>query len=55
MRQADIDDRLAGGVSTAEAARLRELQQRVQELERANEILRRASVFLAAELDRRTR
>jgi transposase-like protein len=55
VRQADVDDGLAAGVSTDEAARVRELELRVRELERANEILRRASVFFAAELDRRQR
>jgi transposase len=42
-------------VSSQDAARVRELELRVRELERANEILRRASVFFAAELDRRQR
>lgn len=55
VRQADVDEGLAAGVSTGQAAEVRELQQRVRELERANEILRRASVFFAAELDRRQR
>lgn len=55
VRQADVDDGVTGGVSTQDAARVRELEVRVRELERANEILRRASVFFAAELDRRQR
>jgi transposase-like protein len=55
VRQAEVDDGLAGGVSSQQAARTRELEQRVRELERANEILRRASIFFAAELDRRQR
>ena len=52
VQQADIDDGQAPGVTTAEAARVKELEQEVRELRRANEILRRASAFFAAELDR---
>jgi transposase len=36
----------------AEAERVRQLEQENRELRRANEILRRASAFFAAELDR---
>ncbi|WP_460994096.1 IS3 family transposase [Sinomonas soli] len=46
VRQADIDDGAAPGVSTAEARRVRELEQEVRELRRANEILKRAAKFL---------
>jgi transposase len=52
VRQADIDGGVAPGVTTAEAARVKELEQEVRELRRANEILKRASAFFAAELDR---
>jgi transposase len=52
VRQADIDDGHAPGMSTAEAARVRELEQEVRELRRANEILKRAASFFGAELDR---
>ncbi len=52
VRQADIDEGVAPGVTTAEAARIRELEQENRELRRANDILRRASAFFAAELDR---
>ena len=38
-RQADIDDGLAPGVSTAEAARVKELEHENRELKRANVIL----------------
>ena len=55
VRQADIDDGEAPGVTTAEAARMKELEQENRELRRANEILRRASAFFAAELDRPSR
>ncbi|WP_228480816.1 IS3 family transposase [Microbacterium luteum] len=46
VKQADIDDGVAPGVSTGEAARVRELEQEVRELRRANEVLKRAANFL---------
>ncbi|MGD1110209.1 MAG: IS3 family transposase [Mycobacterium sp.] len=46
VRQADIDDGYAPGVSTAEARRIKELEQENRELKRANEILKRAAKFL---------
>ena len=52
VRQADIDDGHAPGVSTSESARVRELEQENRELRRANEILKRAASFFGAELDR---
>jgi len=52
VAQGDIDSGVAPGVTTTEAARVKELEQEVRELRRANEILRRASAFFAAELDR---
>ena len=52
VRQADIDDGHAPGVSTDEASRVRELEQEVRELRRANEVLKRAATFFGAELDR---
>ncbi len=52
VRQADIDDGYAPGVSTAESARIKDLEQEVRELKRANEILKRAASFFGAELDR---
>ncbi len=52
VNQADIDDGRAPGMSTTEAARVRELEQEVRELKRANEILKRAASFFGAELDR---
>ncbi len=55
VRQADIDDGHAPGVGTDEAARVRELEQEVRELRRANEILKRAASFFGAELDRQSR
>ena len=55
VKQADVDDGVAPGVSTAEARRVRELEQEVRELRRANEILKRAASFFGAELDRQHR
>jgi transposase len=52
VRQADIDDGHAPGVSTTDARKLKELEQEVRELRRANEILKRAASFFGAELDR---
>ena len=53
VRQAEIDDGVKPGVTSAEAARVKGLEQEVRELRRANEILRRASAYFAqAELDR---
>ena len=52
VKQADIDEGHAPGVSTAEAQRIKELEQENRELKRANEILKRAASFFGAELDR---
>ena len=52
VKQSDIDDGAAPGVTTAEAERIKALEQENRELRRANEILKRASAFFAAELDR---
>ncbi|RHW29181.1 IS3 family transposase [Nocardioides immobilis] len=46
VKQADIDDGHAPGVSTADAKRIKELEQELRELRRANEILKRAAKFL---------
>ncbi|MCR6491158.1 IS3 family transposase [Cellulomonas sp. P24] len=46
VRQADIDEGHVPGVTTAESARMRELEQENRELRRANEILKRAAKFL---------
>lgn len=51
-----IDTGKAPGTTTADAARIRELEREVRELRRANDILKTASAFFAqAELDRRLR
>lgn len=55
VKQADIDDGVTTGVSSAEAQRVRELEQEVRELRRANEVLKRAASFFGAELDRHYR
>jgi transposase len=53
VRQADIDEGERPGTTTADAERMKELEQENRELKRANEILRRASAYFAqAELDR---
>jgi transposase len=48
VRQADIDEGQVPGLSTAEARRMRELEQENRELRRANEILKRAASFFGA-------
>ncbi|WP_313556162.1 transposase [Miniimonas arenae] len=52
VNQAEIDEGARPGVSTDDAARVRELEAENRELRRANHILRSASAFFAAELDR---
>ena len=52
VRQADIDDGVTAGTTTADAERIKGLEQENRELRRANAILRSASAFFAAELDR---
>jgi transposase len=52
VKQADIDEGMLEGTSSVQTARIRELEQENRELRRANEILKRASAFFAAELDR---
>ena len=56
VRQAEVDRGDRAGTSTHDASRIAELERENRELRRANEILRSASAFFAAELDRpRTR
>ena len=50
--QAEIDGAHRPGTTTSDAKRLAELEKEVRELRRANAILRSASAFFAAELDR---
>jgi transposase len=51
VKQADIDDGVKPGTTTADAERIKALEQELKELRRANAILRSASAFFAAELD----
>ena len=52
VRQADIDDGATPGVTSEDRTKIKALEQEVRELRRANAILRSASGFFAAELDR---
>lgn len=52
VKQAEIDEGHVPGMTTAEAKRIKELEQENRELKRANEILKRAASFFGAELDR---
>ncbi len=50
--QAEIDRGQRAGTTSEEAQRIGELERENRELRRANEILKSASAFFAAELDR---
>jgi transposase len=50
VKQSDIDDGVEPGLTSVEAKRIRELEQENRELRRANDLLKRASAFFAAEL-----
>jgi len=52
VKQAQVDAGATPGLTTAESARVRQLERENAELRRANAILRTASAFFAAELDR---
>jgi transposase len=47
VRRDEVDQGQRPGVTSAERARLRDLEREVQELRRANEILKAASAFFA--------
>jgi transposase-like protein len=54
VKRQEVDTGRRPGVTTADQARVKELERENKELRRANEILRKASAFFAqAELDRR--
>jgi transposase len=55
VRQSDIDEGVEPGLTSGEARRIKELEQENRELRRANDLLKRASAFFAAELDRPSR
>ncbi|WP_460764161.1 transposase, partial [Nocardiopsis oceani] len=52
VRQADVDTGARPGTTTAEAQRIKELERENRELKRANNILKAAASFFAAEIDR---
>jgi transposase len=52
VRDYEVDAGEAPGTTSEDVARIRRLEQENRELRRANEILKRASAFFAAELDR---
>jgi transposase-like protein len=53
VRRAQVDTGARPGLTTEERERLRQLERENKELRRANEILKSASAFFAAELDGR--
>lgn len=55
VRRAEIDQGERPGMTTGERERIRQLERENRELRRANEILKSASAFFAAELDGRQR
>src|SRR5215216_3326686 len=56
VRQAERDQGLRTGSTTAEQERIKALEREVRELRQANEILKKASAYFAlAELDRRSK
>ena len=55
VRRAEVDGGMRPGKTTEEIAEIKALRREVTELRRANEILKAASAFFAAELDRPSR
>jgi transposase-like protein len=55
VNRADVDAGQRPGTTTEDNVKIRRLEQENRELRRANEILKSASAFFAAELDRRQR
>jgi transposase len=55
VRTAQIDAGTRPGTTSADQQRIQTLEKENRELRRANEILKRASAFFAAELDRPSR
>lgn len=52
VRQVEVDGGQRSGLTTEEAAEVKQLKREVAELRRANEILKAAAAFFGAELDR---
>lgn len=52
VRRAEVDEGHRPGLTSDERSRIQRLERENKELRRANEILKRASAFFAAELDR---
>ena len=55
VRRAEVDSGERPGLTTDERARMKELERENKELRRANEILKAASAFFGAELDRQSK
>ena len=55
VRRSEIDGGTRPGVTTEEAAKIKRLKRENAELRRANEILKAASAFFGAELDRQSK
>ncbi len=55
VRRAEVDAGQRPGLTTDERARMKELERENKELRRANEILKAASAFFGAELDRQSK
>lgn len=55
LRQAEVDGGVRPGKTSEDIAEIKALKKEVVELRRANEILKSASAFFAAELDRPSR
>jgi transposase len=55
VRRAEVDDGRRPGLTIDERARMKELERENKELRRANEILKAASAFFGAELDRQSK
>ncbi len=55
VKQAETDEGTRSGMTSSEAARIAELERENRELRRANQILKSAASFFAAELDRPSR
>ncbi len=55
VRRVEVDSGVRPGLSTDERARIGQLERENKELRRANEILKAASAFFGAELDRQSK